>query len=156
MLEEQVWQAVEARNQAWVEDDRATYLAIHHPGYARWHRREPRLEERSDVEAFWNRVHDVEQSVSIEVVPERLQFLADGKVAVAHYTIGEVVEYRVDTQRGPNRFKAGDRAGYRIRFSDIYELRDGRWLYVGGHRDGASLPDRGEISLATEENRDEP
>lgn len=144
-----VWSVVEARNAAWVANDRDAFMATVHPDYARWNRREPRLELYDDVSGFWEGVREHETSVSIDVIPERVQFLADGKAAIAHYTIEEVVEYVGEpfTQRGPKRFAPGERAAYRIRFSDVYELRGGKWLYVGGHRDGPSLPDRGEVPL---------
>ena len=142
-----VWAAVDARNQAWVRNDREAYLSVHHPGYARWNRREMRLETKNDVQEFWDRVRQSERSLSIEVLPVSVQYLAEGRVAIAHYSIKEEVEFvgRPFVQRGDKRFEPGDTAVYRVRFSDIYELIDGKWRYLGGHKDGASLPNRGLI-----------
>jgi hypothetical protein len=77
-----------------------------------------------------------------------LQFLAEGKVAVAHYTVEEVV--RIDPSTGPRSTAAPETV--RFRFSDIYELRSGRWLYVGGHRDWSSLPNKGRVDTPPKRN----
>lgn len=142
-----VWAAVDARNQAWVRNDKEAYLSVHHPDYSRWNRREMRLETKNDVQEFWDRVRQREHSLSVEVQPVSVQYLAEGRVAIAHYSIEEEVEFvgRPSVQRGEMRFEPGDTAVYRVRFSDIYELIEGKWQYVGGHKDGASLPNRGLI-----------
>ena len=138
---DQVWATVERRNQSWVEGKREEYLAIHHPDYMRWDLNQPRLDTKADVGAFYDRLHRNETSFSIKVIPERLQFLASGRVAIAHYTVEEVV--RIDPSTGPRSTLPPETV--RFRFSDIYELRKGKWLYVGGHRDWSSLPNRGRL-----------
>jgi hypothetical protein len=142
---EEVWAPVERRNQSWVEGKRDEYLAIHHPDYLRWHLNQPRLDTKADVVAFWDRLHRNETSFSIKVMPERLQFLADGKVAIAHYTVEEVV--RIEPSDGPKSQKQPETV--RFRFSDVYERRNGAWLYVGGHRDWSSLPNRGRVQSSS-------
>ena len=142
-----VWRAVEARHESWVRNDEEAYLSVHHPDYARWNRREMRLETMDDVQEFWDRVRQSELSLSIEVQPVSVQYLAGGRLAIAHYSITEEVEFvgRPFVQRGDMRFEPVDTAAYRIRFSDIYELIAGEWRYIGGHKDGASLPNLGLI-----------
>ena len=144
---QRVWDVVKARHQAWVKNDKAAFFATYHPDFARWTRSRNQLESTRDLDNFWANIRENERSVSIKVEPERLQFLAEGRIAIAHYTVIEVVEYvgRPYTQRGRERFGPGERATYRIPFSDIYENMDGRWLYAGGHRDGASLPYSGRM-----------
>ena len=100
---EQVWATVERRNQSWVEGKRDEYLAIHHPDYLRWHLNQPRLDTKADVGAFWDRLHRNETSYSIRVIPEKLQFLAGGKVAIAHYTVEEVVRIEPSDARQPQQ-----------------------------------------------------
>ena len=96
---------------------------------------------RRTSEAFWDRLHRTETSLSIRVIPEKLQFLADGRVAIAHYTIEEVV--RMEPGDGGPSTRPAETV--RIRFSDVYERKKGAWLYVGGHRDWSSLPNRGRV-----------
>ena len=144
---QRVWEVVKARHQSWVQNDKAEFFSTYHPDFARWSRSRNQLESTRDLDKFWANIRENERSISIDVEPERLQFLAEGRIAIAHYTVVEVVEYvgRPYTQRGSERFNPGERATYRIRFSDIYENIDGIWLYVGGHRDGASLPNNGKM-----------
>ena len=143
---EEVWATVERRNQSWVEGKREEYLGICHPDYLRWNLNQPQLDTKADVGAFWDRLHRKETSLSIKVIPERLQFLANGQVAIAHYTVEELV--RIEDSDTPKSQKSPET--FRIRFSDVYERHNGAWRYVSGHRDWSSLPNRGRVESSSE------
>ncbi|MEL7445423.1 MAG: hypothetical protein AAGK02_06370 [Pseudomonadota bacterium] len=151
-IEAAVWKAVEKRSESWVSGDQETFEDTHHPEFARWLARRGKLETKTDLDTLWQRQRNRRSALSQTVTPERVQVLADGRIAIAHYTLLEVSEYT-----GPDEVRAdgearknGEVSASQRRYSDIYELLDGEWLFVGGHRDGINLPNRGEIEVPEE------
>jgi hypothetical protein len=70
-----------------------------------------------------------------------MQILDDGKLAVAHYTINEDYKWIGEdkTESGGITVRKGQTINGKLRFSDYYLKVDQKWLYIGGHRDGAYL-----------------
>lgn len=140
-----VWQAVKARNQSWLSDTPEDHAQHYHEQFARWKRRDSELMRRSDIPDYRRSVDGHERTLAIKVIPQELVWLGNGKVAIAHYTLEEDTEWVGDafTDRFGNPYEPGTRSTIRIRFSDVYALENGQWRYVGGHKDGMTLPNRG-------------
>ncbi|MEL4455998.1 hypothetical protein [Lutimonas vermicola] len=84
-----------------------------------------------------------EEVINIEIERKKMQILDDGNLAIAHYTIYE--EYKWIGENGTKddgaTIQNDQIMNGKLRFSDIYLKVDNKWLYVGGHRDGAFLKD---------------
>jgi len=126
-LEAEIWTAVEARNNTWVTNDFEGHLAVYHPDFRRWAVHGDTVLTKESFAGLWDRFKDTETVRSIEVLPKEIQWLVPNQVAVAHYRIDEKFE-RDGHERTGN-----------LRFSDIFVLEKGRWLYAGGHRDAMSF-----------------
>lgn len=147
-----VWAAVEARNDTWAADDQAGHMAIYHPDFLRWSLGSDGLLTRASFASLWNSIKSNEKVLGLAVIPKEVRFYADGAVAVAHYTIDE--RYRWIGENTRTR-RNGEVYSGNLRFSDVFVLEDGKWLYIGGHRDGMALqqeeldgklaPDLGEL-----------
>lgn len=126
-LEDEIWAAVKKRNDTWVANDFAGHMALYHPDFRRWAIHGDRILTRESFAGLWKRIKDAETVRSISVLPGQLQWLVPNKAAVAHYRIDEKYE------------RGGKILSGSLRFSDIYVLEQGRWLYAGGHRDAMSF-----------------
>lgn len=126
-LEAEIWSAVKVRNDTWVANDFEGHMAVYHPGFRRWAVHGDTVLTQESFAVLWDRFKDAETVRSIEVLPKEIQWLVPNKVAVAHYRIDENFE-RDGVERSGN-----------LRFSDIFVLESGRWLYAGGHRDAMSF-----------------
>ncbi|MCM8557227.1 serine hydrolase [Sphingomicrobium sediminis] len=127
-LEPEIWAQVEKRNATWVSMDFEEHMSVYHPDFQRWALNSPRILDRETFAGLWDAIKADEEALTLEVLPERLQWLVPGQAAVAHYTIDETWLEDGKTKRG------------NLRFSDIFVLHEGQWLYMGGHRDGMALP----------------
>ncbi|RIJ14342.1 nuclear transport factor 2 family protein [Henriciella mobilis] len=134
--EADVWAIVEARNATWAQNDRDGHMAIYHPDFLRWSIGSDRLLTKDSFGSLWDTIKSNEVVKRLEIIPKYIQFYADGKVAVAHYTIDE--EYQWTGEDTETRTK-GEILKGNLRFSDVYVFQKGTWLYVGGHRDGMAL-----------------
>lgn len=127
-LEPEIWEQVEKRNSTWVDADFEAHMSVYHPDFQRWALNSPRILDRDTFAGLWDAIKADEEALTLKVQPERIQWLVHGQAAVAHYVIDETWLEDGKTKRG------------NLRFSDIYLLHQGEWLYAGGHRDGMQLP----------------
>lgn len=126
-LESEIWSTVDARTSTWVTNDFEGHMAIYHPGFRRWAVHGDKLLTKESFVGLWEGFKDAETVRSIEVLPKEIQWLVPYQVAVAHYRIDENFE------------RDGQEHAGNLRFSDIFVLKKGRWLYAGGHRDAMSF-----------------
>ncbi len=139
-----VWAAVQARWQAWQDDDLDAYLAGHHARWHRWAMRSKTLENRSDIEGFWTRVKRSEDTVAFDLKPVAVETYGGGRFAAVHYVVDETVRLRrARVNRQGRTLAVGHETHIPIRFSDFYVLDNGTWLFVGGYRDGGCALFRG-------------
>jgi ketosteroid isomerase-like protein len=133
----EVWRTVEARTDAWVQNDYEAYLALHHERWRRFSMITSELLSKDDVARFWKGMKDSEKTHSIELTPIAVEVYADGTAAIAHYVMLEMVEWTAETQRRASGRLMEKGRKYRVpaRFSDVYVKEDDRWLYAGGYRD---------------------
>ena len=135
--QESVWEAVQARWQAWQDDDFDAYLAAHHNTWHRWALRSEELEDREAVETFWQRAKEFQETIAFVLDPVAVEIYGDGQFAALHYVADETVRLlRERVNREGRTIPAGDETHILIRFSDFYVLEGEDWLFVGGYRDG--------------------
>ena len=137
-IKEAVWESVEARNSTWVDNDLEAHMAIYHEDFRRWTLHTRKLMTKEEfAELLWGHFKTKEKVNSVDVVREEILVLDGGNVAIAHYLIDEEWEWSGDD--GVNDDGISVRKGQvmhgNLRFSDVYVKEDGRWLYIGGHRD---------------------
>lgn len=140
-LKEEVWKVVEKRNSTWIENDFDGHMEIYHPEFRRWSLHQKTLLTKDIFSSFWDTIKESEESREIEIERQEMQIFHDGNMAIAHYTIHENFTWignDMDGDQGESITK-GDKLEGDLRFSDIYIKEGNKWLYVGGHRDGAYL-----------------
>lgn len=132
------WTTVNARWQAWLDDDLAAYRAIHHDRWRRWAIRTDALDDTAAIAPFWTRAKANERTVSHELTPVAVEIFGDGRVAAVHYVAQERVR-RLRERTAPDGrvIPVGNETVIPIRFSDFLVKEGDRWLWVGGYRDGA-------------------
>ena len=149
--EESVWNAVQARWQAWEDDDYEAYLAAHHGTWHRWSLRSEGLEDLEDAETFWHASKGFEETVAFNLTPSAVQIYGDGQFAAVHYIADETVRLRKErVNREGRTLPVGHEARIPIRFSDFYVRENGKWLFIGGYRDGSCALFRGFGTLCRE------
>lgn len=133
-----VWSAVNARWQAWLEDDFDAYLAIHDDSWHRWALHSPALENLEDIKSFWERAKKNEQTLAFELTPISIELYGEGRFAAVHYVARETVR-RLRQRTAPDGrvIPVGNETLISIRFSDFMVRGGDDWLYVGGYRDGS-------------------
>ena len=142
--QESVWEAVQARWQAWQDDDFDAYLDAHHDTWHRWSLRSEALEDRGDIETFWHRAKEFEQTVAFVLDPVAVEVYDDGRFAAVHYVADETVRLlRERVNRDGRTLPVGHETHIPIRFSEFYVWEDGDWRFVGGYRDGSCALFRG-------------
>jgi len=135
---EPVWSAVNARWQAWLDDDLDAYLAIHDDSWHRWALRSPNLENLEDIRAFWERAKENERTLAFELTPISIELYGDGQFAAVHYLAAETVR-RLRERTAPDGrvIPVGNETLISIRISDFMVRDGGEWLFIGGYRDGS-------------------
>lgn len=132
-----VWNEVQARWQAWQHDDFDAYLAAHHETWHRWAPRSEGLENKDDVEGFWQRAKAQEETVAFTLKPAAIETYDSGRLAAVHYVADETVRLRKARQTRDGRvIPVGQETHIPIRFSDFYVREGGEWRFIGGYRDG--------------------
>jgi ketosteroid isomerase-like protein len=135
--QDEVWRTVEARTDAWVQNDYEAYLSLHHERWRRFSMTTSELSSKDDVARFWQGMKDSEKTHSIKLTPIAVEVYAGGSAAIAHYIMMETVEWTAETQRRASGRLMEKGRVYRVpaRFSDVYVKEGDLWLYVGGYRD---------------------
>ena len=132
----EVWQRVESRWQAWQEGDFAQMLNYYHARFHRWNVGAASLGGRDALLARWHRQRTLETVISHTLEPRAIDVF--GNFAAVHYISRETVRF---TAEAPpvleGRVKAGETFEWPIRWSDYLVKEEGRWLFIGGSRDGS-------------------
>lgn len=141
-IKEEVWNVVEKRNKTWTENDFDGHMAIYHEEFRRWSLHSKTLLTKDAFASFWNKIKRDEETKKIDIERKEMQILQNGNLAIAHYTINEDFTWigndKIDYDEGKSITK-GEKLKGNLRFSDIYIKEGDKWLYIGGHRDGAYL-----------------
>ena len=133
-----VWKAVNARWQAWTDDDLEKYLAFHHQDWHRFALPTDDLEDKNGLQEFWKRAKQSEKTLSFTLDPVEVKIYGKGQFAAVHYTVDEKIKTLKERITADGRkIPVGNEKVIPIRFSDFLVLEDGRWLYIGGYRDGS-------------------
>ena len=140
-IKEDVWKVVEKRNKTWTENDFNGHMSIYHPEFRRWSLHSKTLLTKDIFASFWNNIKKNEETKKIDIERKEMQILQNGNLAIAHYTINEDFIWigNDKTDDEGSHIKKGEKLLGNLRFSDIYIKEGNKWLYVGGHRDGAYL-----------------
>jgi len=140
-IKEQVWKVVEKRNATWTENDFDGHMAIYHPEFRRWSLHSKTLMTKDIFASFWDGIKKNEEVIKIDIERKEMQILQDGNLAIAHYTIDEDFKWIAEDKTNDKGIavEKGQKLKGNLRFSDIYIKADNKWLYIGGHRDGAYL-----------------
>ena len=140
-IKEEVWKVVEKRNSTWKENDFDGHMAIYHPDFRRWTLHSKTLMTKDIFASFWDGIKKNEEVIEIDVERKEMQILEGGNTAIAHYTIHENFKWIGEDQTNAEGLilQNGQVRHGKLRFSDIYLRVDNEWLYIGGHRDKASL-----------------
>ncbi len=141
-IKEEVWNVVEKRNKTWTDNDFDGHMAIYHEEFRRWSLHSKTLLTKDIFASFWNNIKKNEETKKIDIERKEIQILQDGNLAIAHYTINEDFTWIGNDKTGYDEgksIKKGEKLKGNLRFSDIYIKEGNRWLYIGGHRDGAYL-----------------
>ena len=140
-IKEQVWKVVEKRNATWTENDFDGHMAIYHPEFRRWSLHSKTLMTKDIFASFWDGIKKNEEVIKIDIERKEMQILQDGNLAIAHYTIDEDFKWIAEDKTNDKGIAIvnGQKLKGNLRFSDIYIKVDNKWLYIGGHRDGAYL-----------------
>jgi len=140
-IKEQVWKVVEKRNATWTENDFDGHMAIYHPEFRRWSLHSKTLMTKDIFASFWDGIKKNEEVIKIDIERKEIQILQDGNLAIAHYTIDEDFKWIAEDKTNDKGIAIvnGQKLKGNLRFSDIYIKVDNKWLYIGGHRDGAYL-----------------
>ncbi len=146
------WAAVQARWQAWQDDDLPGYLAHHDSTWHRWALRSSGLEGMGDIEPFWGQVKEGEETVAFRLDPVSVEVYGDGAFAAVHYVADETVRLlRERVTRDGRTLPVGHETHIPIRFSDFLVWEDGAWRTVGGYRDGSCALFRAFGTLCSED-----
>ena len=140
-IKEEVWAVVEKRNSTWTENDFDGHMAIYHPEFRRWSLHSKTLMTKDIFASFWDGIKKNEEVIKIDIDRNDMQIFQDGKLAIAHYTINEDFKWIAEDKTDDEgvTIRQGQKLKGNLRFSDIYIKEGNRWLYIGGHRDGAYL-----------------
>jgi len=140
-IKEEVWKVVEKRNTTWTENDFVGHMAIYHPEFRRWSLHSKTLMTKDIFASFWDGIKRNEEVIKIDIERNEMQILQDGNLAIAHYTINEDFKWvgEDNTDDEGITIHKGQKLKGNLRFSDIYIKEGNKWLYIGGHRDGAYL-----------------
>ncbi|RED92993.1 hypothetical protein [Marinoscillum furvescens] len=132
-----VWAAVHDRWTAWSEVDAEGFIGQHHPEWKRWGFSSSGLLEVKDLRNFFDEWQKDERYVSFELSLIDMEVFDNGFCAV-HYLVEARVEWIGEpfTASTGAIVKKGDQTTIRTRWSDFLVREQGRWLYVGGYRDG--------------------
>lgn len=136
-VQREVWDAVETRVAAWAEDDLDTFLAYTHDDWRRWARTSGRLMVKQDYLGFWDGMKAREHVLELRLESEAVEIYGeDQDAAVAHFVTRETIRW---IGNATEEHEPGDVFTVVLRWSEFLVKRDGRWLTVGGHRDGICL-----------------
>lgn len=134
-LEEELWTVVEKRNATWKDVDFEGHSKICHPDFMRWVADSDDLLTTENLRSFWDSSKVDIKILKLDVKRKAIQFFNQEKLAVAHYTILEEIEYTgVDYKDEIYEIKKGAIFNETWRFSDYYVKEGTEWLYIGGNK----------------------
>ena len=111
-------------------------LTYYHPRFHRWNVITANLGGRDRLLEGWQRQRTLETVVSHTLELSTIDMF--GTFAAVHYISRETVGF---TAEAPpvleGRAKAGETFEWSIRWSDYLVEEEGRWLFIGGARDGS-------------------
>jgi hypothetical protein len=136
-LKKEVWKAVETRFNTWRDNDYEGHMAVYHPDWRRWSPDSLFLMKKEDFTGLWDMMKSEEQLVDLELEPVEIMLYNNGNMAIAHFVSTESFVWTGDqkTDDKGRRIERGSLQTVIMRWSDVMVKEDGRWLYVGGHRD---------------------
>ena len=139
----EVWKAVETRFYSWKENDFEAHMSVYHPDWRRWTPDSRILMKKEDFTGLWNTMKDREQVIEMKLEPGEIVFYGNGDIAVAHFISTESYLWigPEETNARGEAVERGSAHTVSMRWSDVMVKEDGKWLYVGGHRDGGTLPE---------------
>ena len=134
-LEEEIWTVVEKRNSTWKDADFEGHTKICHPDFMRWISDSDELLSTKNLRIFWDSSKEDIRILSLDVKRKAIQFFNQEKLAVAHYTIYEEIEYTGEDYKEDNyKIKKGEIFKEVWRFSDYFVKEGTEWLYIGGNK----------------------
>ena len=82
-----------------------------------------------------------EQVIDMELEPVEIKFYCDGDMAIAHFLSTESFLWTGASKTNDDGefIERGSVLTTTMRWSDVMVRENGKWLYVGGHRDFGSL-----------------
>ena len=137
----EVWKAVEKRFYSWKDNDYEAHMSVYHPDWRRWSLNSRKLMKRDDFTSLWNTMKDNEQVIDLDLEPVEITFYNGGRTAIVHFISTESFLWigQEETNTTGKTIGRGSVQTSTMRWSDVMVKEDGKWLYVGGHRDGGSI-----------------
>lgn len=92
----------------------------------------------ADLDDLWEEFTRNEEYTGVRLEPVAIDLFGEGRFAAAHYVAHAHVRWigEAFTAASGRRVQAGDEATIPVRWSDFLVKEGGKWLYVGGYRDG--------------------
>ena len=136
-----VWKAVETRFYSWKDNDYDAHMAVYHPEWRRWSLNSRKLMKKDDFTGLWEMMKNDEQVIDMELEPVEIKFYCDGDMAIAHFLSTESFLWTGASKTNDDGefIERGSVLTTTMRWSDVMVRENGKWLYVGGHRDFGSL-----------------
>ncbi len=137
-IENDVWRVVERRNSTWKENDVENQMKIFHPQFRRWSYNEEKLFTKNSFADNWQSTQDRNIKIhEIKVNRKELQFFNNNKLAAAHYSILETLEWvGEDYDSADFSISTGELIEEIYTISDYYVKSNSDWLYIGGSVNG--------------------
>ena len=142
----EVWEAVATRFSTWKDNDFDGHMAVYHPLFRRWSLDNTKLMTKEDFKGLWDQMKNNEQVIDMELEPVEIVFYDSGNMAIVHFLSTESFVWTGDAKTNDTGeiIQRGSVETVTMRWSDVMVKEDGKWLYVGGHRDYSGLPDPGD------------
>ena len=127
--QKEVWQVVETYSEASHQRDLDRYLSHWHPDFLGWHNGDNKLtnqQERAKGLAYYFKST---KSIEYQLEPLAILVVADGKAAIVHYKLKNVLESK----------SSGKRSSGLSYWTDYLVKKNGTWLLISDH--GGSVPE---------------
>ncbi len=138
VIQKEVWQTVEAYSEVSHQRDLEKYLCFWHPEFLGWHNGDDKPTNYQQRAKGLRYYFDNTKSLEYKLEPMEIQVIAEGKAAIVHYKLSNVLEIKATGKQEPG-------LAY---WTDYLVNENGKWLLIGDH--GGSVPE--EVKMSQKEN----
>ena len=128
--QKEVWGAVEALSDLWVNGDLEGLTELSHPDYSSWHYGNPLPRGWVSIEPLGKHWHEANEVVLRVFSPAKISVFDN--VALVHYYMTTVTRKKAE---------GSEEERVKTRYTDIFMKKGGRWLIVGDHGGGSLIED---------------